>query len=179
LIAGQSTGSFSTKSGAVSKSAYIAEKAYTFEMTDTYGDGICYQYGAGEFKITVIGEPGDISSSGKFRGVVRESFDVVGRSTGPTVDYRLDVAYDDYPYETSWSLQSLTTDAVATAFGFSEGTERGYLLSQSAGLVPGNEYQLVILDSVGDGMCCGYGDGFTQLWTILTCSLRQATVCQS
>jgi hypothetical protein len=33
------------------------------------------------------------------------------------------------------------------------------LLSQSVGVVPGDEYQLVVLDSVGDGMCCGYGDG--------------------
>jgi hypothetical protein len=31
---------------------------------------------------------------------------------GPTVDYRLGVAYADYPYEASWSLQSLTTGAV-------------------------------------------------------------------
>jgi hypothetical protein len=42
---------------------------------------------------------------------------VVGRSTGPTVDYRLDVAYDDYPYETSWSLQSLATGGVVAASG--------------------------------------------------------------
>jgi hypothetical protein len=57
LIADQSTGSF-----AVSKTACVAERAYTFEMTDTYGDEICCQYGAGEFKITVNGEPGAISS---------------------------------------------------------------------------------------------------------------------
>jgi hypothetical protein len=39
--------------------------------------------------------------------------------------------------------------------------EFGYLLSQSVGMVPGDEYLLVILDSVGDGVCCGggYGDG--------------------
>jgi hypothetical protein len=84
-------GGFSTEGGAVS----------TFKMTNTYGDGMSCQYGAGEFKITMNGEPGAISSSGEFRDVVRESFDVVWRNTGPTVDYRLDVAYDDYPYETS------------------------------------------------------------------------------
>jgi hypothetical protein len=48
-------------------------------MTCTYGDGICCQY---------------------FRKVVRESFDVVGHGAGPTIDYRRDVAYDDYTYET-------------------------------------------------------------------------------
>jgi hypothetical protein len=70
----------------------------------------------------------------------------------------LDVACDNYSYETGWSLESLTTGGVDTAFGFNEVTEFGYLLSQSFGLVPGDEHQLVILDSVGDGMCCGYRD---------------------
>jgi hypothetical protein len=53
----------------------------------------------------VNGEPVAISSIGEFRDVDRESFDVVRRNNSPTVDYyRLDVAYDDYPYETSWLL---------------------------------------------------------------------------
>jgi hypothetical protein len=42
-------------------------------------------------------------------------------------------------------------------------TELGYLLSRSVGFVPGDEYQLVILGSVGDAMCCGYGDGSAAL----------------
>jgi hypothetical protein len=88
LISGQSTGCFSTEGGAVS----------SFRMTDTYTEAAV---GAGDFKITVNGEPGAISSSGRFRHVVRESFDVVWRNTGPTVDYRLDVASDGYPYEMS------------------------------------------------------------------------------
>jgi hypothetical protein len=58
-------------------------------MTDTYGDGICCQYGAFEFKIILNDEPGAISSSAESQDIVREIFDVVGRSTGPTVDYRL------------------------------------------------------------------------------------------
>jgi hypothetical protein len=60
----------------------------------------------------VNGEAEATSSNREFRDVARKSFDVVGRSTGPTVDYRRDVAYDDYLYETSWSLQSFTTGAV-------------------------------------------------------------------
>jgi hypothetical protein len=111
--------------------------------------------------ITVNDEPvANSSSNGEFRDVVRESFDVIGRSNGPTVNYRLDVAYDDYPYETSWSLQSLATGAVVATSGFNEVTELVDLLSRSTGLVPGGVYQpLVMLDSFGDGMCCGYGDG--------------------
>lgn len=41
------------------------------------------------------------SSSDDIQDIVRESFDVVGRSTGPIVDCRLNDAYDDYPYEMS------------------------------------------------------------------------------
>jgi trypsin len=164
LIASQSTGSFLTTGGTVSETAFVAEGAYTFEMTDTYGDGICCQYGSGEFNITVNGEPVAVGGNGEFGYVVQETFDVVGSGT---VDYRLDVTYDDFPGETSWSLQSLTTGVVVAASGFGEVTGLGFLLSQSVGLVPNNEYQLVILDSVGDGMCCGYGDGSIALYAVV------------
>ena len=43
-------------------------------------------------------------------------------------------------------------------------SESCYLLSQSVGLVPGDEYQLVILDSMGDGMCCAFGEGSIALY---------------
>jgi hypothetical protein len=165
LIAGQATGSFSTEDGTVSKTAFVAEGAYSFELTDAYGDGFCCDYGRGEFKITVNGEPVVTGSNGAFQDVTAETFDVVGLNAAPAdVDYRLDVAYDEYPYETSWSLQSLTTGAVVAASGFDEVTEWGFLLSQSVGLAPGGEYQLVILDSVGDGMCCAFGEGSIALY---------------
>jgi hypothetical protein len=59
----------------VSKTASIADGAYTFEMADTHGDEICWQYGADEFNISVNGKPGANSSSGDFRDFVRECFD--------------------------------------------------------------------------------------------------------
>jgi hypothetical protein len=89
LVAGQSTGSFSTEDGAVTKTAYIAEGAYTYEMADTYGDGMCCQCGAGRLKITANGEPVATSSSGEFREVGRERLFVVGRVTNSNSDYRL------------------------------------------------------------------------------------------
>ena len=80
-------------------------------MTYTYGDGICCHY---------------------FRDVVRESFDVVGDSTSPTVDYQ----------------DELTIGVAITASGFEKVTEFGYWLSQFVGLVSSEEHQLVIHDSV-------------------------------
>jgi hypothetical protein len=52
---------------------------------------------------------------------------------------------DDYPYEASWLLPSLTTGAVAAASGFNEVTKLGNVLSQSAGLALGDEYELAIV----------------------------------
>ncbi len=71
LVGGYLTRSFSKEGGTVAKTVFIAEGAYTDERTDTYGNGICCSYGAGEFKITVNGEPVAISSSGECREVVR------------------------------------------------------------------------------------------------------------
>jgi hypothetical protein len=34
----------------------ITAGTYTFEMTDSYGDGICCEAGFGLFKIAVVGE---------------------------------------------------------------------------------------------------------------------------
>jgi hypothetical protein len=61
----------------------------------------------------------------------------------------------------------LTTYAVVAA-SLSKVTEFCYLLSQSVGLVPGDEYQPVIHDSVAGGGAYD-GDGpprFTHPWTI-------------
>jgi hypothetical protein len=48
--------------------------------------------------------------------------------------------------------------AVVAVHGFNGVSELFLLLSQSVGLVSGDEYQFWTLDSVGDGLCRGYGD---------------------
>jgi hypothetical protein len=63
-------------------------------------------------------------------------------TTGPTVDYQLDIAYNDYLYESSWLLQSRL----------------------------GSWYQLVILNSVAGDMCFGYGDLFAALYATVDVS---------
>jgi hypothetical protein len=84
---------------------------------------------------------------------------------------------DRRSYETSWSLQSLTTGNVVAASGFDEVTKFGYLTSRIVDLVPSDEKWLAVHDSVAGCRCFGYGAGlplFTQLR--MTCLLRQATV---
>jgi hypothetical protein len=60
--------------------------------------------------------------------------------------------------------RSFTTCTVVAAFGYNEVTEFGHLSSQSVDLVSDDEFQLVMLDSVGDAMCCGYADGSAVLF---------------
>jgi hypothetical protein len=135
LVAGQSTGSFDTDGGAVSKTALFAERTYTFELTEAYGDGICYQYGAGEFKIIVNGEPEAIGSNEDFGDAVRESLDVVGRSTGPTVDSgRIPSCDPLIPSVTSLG-ESLLTKLCASRWGSysARGKDLGALLEELLG----------------------------------------------
>jgi hypothetical protein len=74
LIAGQSTGSFSTVSGTVVQTFDVAVGKYTFEMTDTFGDGICCRDGSGSFKIIVNGET-IVSNDGQFGDTFQETFE--------------------------------------------------------------------------------------------------------
>jgi hypothetical protein len=80
----------------------------------------------------VVGKSAASSSSGEPRDVVRESSDVVGRSTGRTVDYRLDVTYD-YTYEGRWSLQSLMTGTAEAVYA---AVNDSHVLIMSSNSVP-------------------------------------------
>jgi hypothetical protein len=63
-----------------------------------------------------------------------------------------------------------------TEFGYNEVTEFGHLSSQSVDLVSDDEYHLVMLDSVGDAMCCGYADGSAVLFCDQDGSVHSRTV---
>lgn len=165
-IASQATASFASPGETVVRTVNVADGAYTFEMTDEYADGICCQYGRGEATVTVNGEVA-VESDGSFQSLFSDTFDVVGLSSGPSVAYRLDVTYDDYPYETSWSLKSRATGKVVASSGFDEVFTPSFSLSQDVELVTGDEYDLEILDSVGDGMCCQFGNGSIALYAIV------------
>jgi hypothetical protein len=71
---GQSTGSFSTEGGTVSKTACIAEECTPTKWLTCTETGYAANTVPDEFKIIVNGEPVAISSSRYFREVVRESF---------------------------------------------------------------------------------------------------------
>jgi hypothetical protein len=82
LISSQSTGSFNTQGGIVTETSSVAPGIYIFEMTDTFGDGICCEFGSGSFSIAVNGET-VISNNGQFENIVQETFEVAP-ATPPT-----------------------------------------------------------------------------------------------
>lgn len=62
----------------------------------------------------------------------------------------VDIVADNYPGETSWTLKNASTNTILTS-GASTGTSL---------CVPENTCMVfTILDSYGDGICCGYGNG--------------------
>ena len=64
----------------------------------------------------------------------RVSISCSGKLQGGLLQDGLNIAYDNYPFETSKSLQSLMTGALVATYGFD--TEFGYCSLYSVGLVP-------------------------------------------
>jgi surface protein len=73
LISSQAFASFTTRGGTITKTSSVALGTYTFEMTDSAGDGI--GLGGGSFRITVNGET-VVSNNGQFNSIVQETFEV-------------------------------------------------------------------------------------------------------
>jgi trypsin len=173
VVARQAEESFFEVGGTSVKAVILAEGSYTFEMTDTYEDGICCQEGNGEFSVTLNGAT--VFTGGQFTDSTAKTFQVGGASTGGgggfgsgagsgsgsagSVEYRVDVTYDNYPEETRWILRQVSTGANIVEYGYYDINTEGYFLSEPVDLVPGEEYRLIVRDSIGDGMCCDYGQG--------------------
>jgi trypsin len=161
LIASQATGSFLTFGGFVSKTVFVTEGDYTFEMTDTKSDGICCEFGIGEFKITVNGEPVAVGDNGEFSDVVREFFNVGGVDVveAPTGDNEvvIEVLHDDFPEETGWTLRDSAGILIVSQF---TGSFRilGGTASKTVFVVAG-AYTFEVTDTESDGICCKYGIG--------------------
>jgi hypothetical protein len=117
---------------------------------------------SGDFKNIVNGELVAISSSRYFRDVVVTV--ITGwMSRTTTIHMRR-------------AGRSFTTSTVVAASGYNEVIEFSYLSSQSVDLVPDDDYHLVVLDSVGDGVGCSYVDGASVLFCDQDGSLHSRTV---
>lgn len=64
---------------------------------------------------------------------------------------------DDYPQETSWELyEQNTQEIIASASSISSGTQ---VVEENVCVDYNSCYVFKVIDSFGDGICCGYGEG--------------------
>ncbi|XOV80851.1 MAG: endonuclease [Aestuariibacter sp.] len=77
-----------------------------------------------------------------------------GGSGGSCEDVSVTINTDNYGYETSWEITDTSSAQVAAGSGY--GNSSSY--QETVCLEDGN-YQFIISDSYGDGMCCSYGNG--------------------
>jgi hypothetical protein len=85
-----------------------------------------------------------------------DSFDVAFNVTTNGTDYTLEILTDDYPGETTWTL----TLNGSTLYSGGPYNDANTLLTQTFCLDSGQCYIFTIDDAYGDGICCGYGDGY-------------------
>jgi hypothetical protein len=73
------------------------------------------------------------------------------------------VQYDAYPEEFGFSIVDVETGAVAISYPAETFFEPNKLLSEDVELERGRKYNLVMMDTFADGICCENGNGFVEV----------------
>ena len=74
-----------------------------------------------------------------------------------TSDIKIEVTLDDYGSETTFAIEDMYGDIIASYGPFADG-EEGKIITEALSLDNGI-YTFVILDEYGDGICCDVGNG--------------------
>ncbi|MCH2021131.1 MAG: PKD domain-containing protein [Saprospiraceae bacterium] len=78
----------------------------------------------------------------------------------------LTIQFDNFASETSWDLVDSIGNVIASGNNYTS-SQNGATLSQTLCLQTGC-YTFTIYDSFGDGICCGFGQGYYQLTDVST-----------
>jgi trypsin len=87
--------------------------------------------------------------------------------TAPTVTYvtvTASVQYDAYPEEFGWKIIDGTTGKTIVNYPAKTFTADYKFLSGTVSLIKGRTYRLVMTDTIGDGICCAYGNGYVEIY---------------
>ena len=79
----------------------------------------------------------------------------------PTVPLTIEIFTDNYPGETSWDLVHADGDSVVASIFAGELVETATLYTWDLN-IPSGAHVFTIYDAYGDGICCGYGEGYYQ-----------------
>jgi len=134
----------------------VPSASYSWVISDSYGDGMCCAYGQGSYSVEYEGNV--VGTGGQFGSSDTVTFGVCGTDElclDDDVPVNVNILFDKYPTESSWTLVNECTDEVV---------ESGNRYSDSDQLdvtkcVPHARYTFTILDSEGDGLCCKFGEG--------------------
>ncbi len=124
---------------------------YDFVINDSYGDGICCSYGNGSYSLDLNGT--NLVNGSAFTSSETKQFCLTGTPT--CTDVTLDLDFDNYASETSWSIVDASGTTLHTGNGYANGTAA----YTETFCLPAGCYDFVINDSYGDGICCSYGNG--------------------
>ncbi|WP_438426046.1 T9SS type A sorting domain-containing protein [Aquimarina macrocephali] len=81
--------------------------------------------------------------------------------TPSTNDVKLRITFDNYPDETSWEIKNANNQTVH--YGGSYGSQANGSTLTITKTLDADCYTLVVKDTFGDGICCGYGNGSYEL----------------
>ena len=80
----------------------------------------------------------------------------------PTVPFTVEILTDNYPGETSWDLVHVNGDSVVASIFAGELVDMATLYTWDLN-IPAGSHVFTIYDEYGDGICCGYGEGYYRL----------------
>ena len=80
----------------------------------------------------------------------------------PATVFTLSLRTDNYPAETTWTLRGTHND-ISVSGGPYGRSSTDTLVTEDVTLPSTGGYTFTLLDSVGDGICCGYGNGEWQI----------------
>ncbi|WP_340199858.1 fibronectin type III domain-containing protein [Ascidiimonas sp. W6] len=73
-------------------------------------------------------------------------------------DVTLTINFDEYPEETSWTLQTTGGTTIASN-SYSTANPDGSTVVENINGLSSGDYVFTITDAFGDGICCGFGNG--------------------
>lgn len=97
----------------------------------------------------------------------KNTFSLVENEVFSGTDITIKIQTDTYPEETAWTFMNTTTGQIIETGGLNTSNQiiglQSGLHNYPQTLIENNCYTLQVYDSVGDGMCCNYGNGYIQI----------------
>jgi len=153
------------------------DKEYIFQLTDTFGDGICCEYGGGDAAVylgneknaemMIVKDDGEYGFGRAHNFIASNNETFVAPTLPPSVTKTVITVYiqtDSFlPSETGWYVQSENGRVVRRARA-GDYTRPGEVATLTFPATLGLWHNFTITDSASDGLCCRYGHGFAAVY---------------